>query len=99
MCGFCRAVGFFPLKAEGECVIFQHASCKVLADRCTSLPQNREVWGFSYYAVIWKVLEHFIAILKISLKLKANQLPKHTCSSKMFLQVSLKQLKKFSTAL
>lgn len=70
-----------------------------LADHFASLPQNREMWGFSYYAVIWKVLEDFIAILKISLKLKANQLPKHTCSSKMFWEVSLKQLKKNSPKL
>lgn len=40
------------------------------------LSQNRDIWVFSYYAVIWKVLEHFITVLKISLKLKANQFSK-----------------------
>lgn len=53
---------------------------------------RRERFGFfSCNAVIWKVLQHFVAILKINLKLKANQLSKHTCSSKMFWEVSLKQ--------
>lgn len=62
-------------KLEGKCLVFEHASCKVLGDHSTSLPQNREIWVFSYYRVSWKMLEHFIATLKISLKLKAIQLP------------------------
>lgn len=67
-------------------------SFRVFADHSTSLLQNREIWVFSYYVVIWNMLEHSIAIPKINLKLKADQLPKHTRSSKMFWEVSLRQL-------
>lgn len=51
---------------------------------------------FPYYAVTWKVLEHSIAIPKLSLKLKAAQLPKHTCSYAMSWKASLKYSPKLS---
>lgn len=85
-------VGFFSSKVEGKCVILQHAM--VLANQSTFLPHTGKIWIFSYSAVIWKVIEHFIAILKINVKLKANHLCKHACS-KIFWEISLKQLKKF----
>lgn len=90
-------------KLEGKCLVFEHASCKVLGDHSTSLPQNREIWFFSYYRVSWKMLEHFIATLKISLKLKAIQLPNILFLQRWdilrgFLEAALKNAPKLSEA-